>query len=172
MFFLIQTLFLLTISWHSVLVLARCIGRVVMVTCMFVVSSWSPKLICMQQTSKTFRNLNFEIVSCRKLFFVGISFPCIQKRFHATSSILFQRSPRSLSFSRWVQSWFTCERHVSLPFINWIWKFIPNVDIRLNHSDSLFSNGFAPLHLSAENGHGELCRFLLDSKADLHAKTG
>ena len=68
MFFLIQALFLLTISWHSVLVLALCIGRVVMVTCKLVVSSWSPKLIYMQQTCKSFHNLNFE-VSCRILFF-------------------------------------------------------------------------------------------------------
>ncbi len=170
MFFLIQTSFLLTISWYSVLVQPRCIGRVVMVTSKLVVSSWSPKLIYMQKTCKSFHNLNFEL-SCRILFFVGISFPCIQKRFHATSSILFQRPPRSLSFTRWIQSWFTCERHVSLPFINWIWKFMPNVVVRLYHIDSLYSNGFVPLHLSAQNGHAELCRFLLDLKADLHSKT-
>jgi ankyrin repeat protein len=41
----------------------------------------------------------------------------------------------------------------------------------LNPFDSLFSEGFTPLHLSAQNGDVELCRFFLDSKADLHAKT-
>jgi ankyrin repeat protein len=41
----------------------------------------------------------------------------------------------------------------------------------LNPFDFLFRDGSAPLHLSAQNGDVELCRFLLDSKADLHAKT-
>ena len=56
------------VSWHSALVPARCIGRVLMVTSKLVVSSWSSKLIYMQQTCKSFHNLNFEI-SCRMLFF-------------------------------------------------------------------------------------------------------
>ena len=63
--YLIQTS---CISWHSALVLALCIGRLTTATCKLVVSSWSPKLIYMQQTSKSFRNLNFEM-TCRMLFF-------------------------------------------------------------------------------------------------------
>ncbi len=180
-------------SWHSALVLARCIGRLTTVTSKLAVFSWSPKLIYTQQTRKSFHHLNFEIscrvpfccehfislcseavprhfinphtktvmtfvvfswspkliymhktrksffqnlrfvISCRVFFFSEPRWFPVQHWFCSAAFICSERQCQALSFSPWVESWYTFENRVRLS----TFKFIFENARRTMFSDSL-----------------------------------
>jgi len=161
---------------HSAMVPLRCIRRLTTVTSKSVVFWLIPMLIWIQNPSKT---SSFECIfenACRvecicsdvnifnSRYSALILFHCIIRRTTVTLKfVVYSWSPKQI----YMQVTRKSTVH-NLNFENWCRICFLFCTVWL----PVFRGGSTPLHQSSYSGHVEICRFLAESKADLHAKDG